>query len=150
MTEQPGAFVDLEYARSDNYRQVLEEIIASGVCPFCPENFRWHPNPILGNSGDWFATESMQPYEDTDKHVLIIGRTHKEELAELTGEDLSAVHALARGVLKWAGAGGGGLMLRFGDTRFTGATVKHLHFHVIVPEIDPDTDRAKPVWFPIG
>ena len=45
---------------------------------------------------------------------------------------------------------GGALAMRFGDTNYTGASVAHLHFHIISPKINKKTGRAKTVNFPIG
>ena len=47
-------------------------------------------------------------------------------------------------VLKKYNIKGGVLALRFGDTAYTGATVCHLHFHLIVPK------KSQTVNFPIG
>ena len=45
---------------------------------------------------------------------------------------------------------GGGLVLRFGKTIYTGSTVNHLHFHLIVPEVSKNTKKINTVYFPIG
>lgn len=137
-------FVDLRYAKSDDYRKVLEEIQREGKCPFCPENFRWHRKPILKEGGHWFLTKAAWPYQDTKFHFLIIGREHKEKLPELSWLDLTEVIILANWAARKFRIKGGGISLRFGDTDYTGATVKHLHFHLIVPE------KGKTVNFPIG
>jgi len=151
-------FVDLTYAKSGGYLEALQSIVAAGVCPFCPEHFNWHPNPILRRSRGWLLTESMQPYEGAARHYLLICQTHKESLAELGNSDMLEVLQLSRHATQLYAAElgvhseavGGGLMFRFGDTRHTGATVKHLHAHVIFPQIDPASERAVPVYFPIG
>jgi diadenosine tetraphosphate (Ap4A) HIT family hydrolase len=144
-----AGFVDPTYARTGKYGAVISEIAQKNVCPFCPETFHWHTNPILRRDGSWFITKSMQPYKDTEHHFLILGVKHKVNVTELTPTDWSHIRQL----IAWAedrfGLLGGGLTLRFGDTRFTGATVSHLHLHLIVPQLD-DAGRAKPVYFPIG
>jgi ATP adenylyltransferase len=145
-----GAYVDPRYAKSADYANDLAEIAEAGVCPFCPDNMKWHPNPILARHGDWFATKNGQPYDNAEQHYLIIGEVHKVHLAELTATDLENVHELASRLTHGDEVVGGGLVLRFGPTKYTGATVQHLHFHLIIPEIDPVTDRAKTVNFPIG
>jgi len=45
---------------------------------------------------------------------------------------------------------GGGVAMRFGKTDYTGASVSHLHFHIISPELDKKKKRSKIVSFPIG
>lgn len=146
MTDAP--FVDATYAKSGAYSAVLADIIKTGVCPFCRQYFSWHPHPVLASSANWFVTRSMQPYDNAAEHYLIIAISHMEQLTDLSGADMVEVHDLATAVA--GDEGGGALLLRFGDTKWTGATVRHLHFHVVVPEIDPTTSRAKVVNFPIG
>jgi len=143
------SFVDPRNARTDGYAEDLAEIQAAGVCPFCPGNFNWHPNPILARDGHWFVTAIGQLYDNAERQLLIIGDVHKEELWELTKEDMASILELAR-IVTDDQTPGGALAFRFGDPKYTGATVKHLHVHIIVPQIDPETQRARPVMFPIG
>jgi ATP adenylyltransferase len=146
----PSRFVDQHYARSVDYSKDLTEIAAAQVCPFCPENFHWHPNPVLREDGQWLITRIRENYENADQHFLIICREHKEWFGEVSGADWEAVSRLAQWVADEFGITGGAMMLRFGDTRLTGATVRHLHFHLTQPVVDPATNRAIPVYFPIG
>lgn len=143
------SFVDPRYAKSETYAKDLAEIQAANICPFCPDGFKWHPNPVLARDGDWFVTASGQKYDNAERHLLIIGDVHKEELWELTDADMCSILELAK-VVTDDQAPGGALAFRFGDTNYTGATVKHLHVHIIVPQIDPETKLARPVMFPVG
>ena len=142
--------VDPTYAKSEEYRQILESIGEAGNCPFCPEHFKYHKEPILKKCGEWLITRNSWPYKHAAEHFLIISTLHKETLDELTADDLIAVKQLAAWAQKEFALAGGGLTLRFGDTVHTGATVCHLHFHLIVPKINRRTGRAHVVKFPIG
>lgn len=147
----PKKVVDPTYAKSEEYRQILESISQGrNNCPFCPKHFKYHKQPILKVAGDWLITRNSWPYKNAAEHFLLISKIHKETLTELSQADLQAVLELA----KWAETEfklpGGGLTLRFGDTVHTGATVCHLHFHLIVPKINKRTGRAHIVRFPIG
>lgn len=133
-----------ESAGTPGYKKTLEEILASGKCPFCPENFKYHEKPILEEKDEWFITESTWPYKNASNHFLIIGKKHKEKLDELTTKDLKTIYYLANKISVEKGMRGGGFMLRFGDGNITGASVMHLHFHLIFPK------KGKTVWFPIG
>jgi len=144
------SFVDPAFAKGDQYSMDIDEIFALGVCPFCPGQMRWHQKPVIAELSGWIITESSHPYENAEHHFLIIGSRHITSFLEVTAKDWMSVRELAAGVIRDRSLAGGGLVVRFGVTRFTGATVQHLHFHLIVPEIDPDTDRAKTVNFPIG
>lgn len=140
--------VDERYAKTSRYKKILGEIKGAKVCPFCPGTFKWHTKPILKTEGGWLITESFQPYPNTAHHFLIIGKRHKEQLPELTPRDWSEISRLQKWVVKKYHLRGGGLAMRFGDTAYTGATVSHLHMHLIVPKLK--RGRAIPVYFPFG
>lgn len=126
------------------YEGVIERIASQGKCPFCPDNFRYHKNPVLKKSEGWFITKSSWPYENSRHHLIIISEKHVEDLAGLTIEDLTAVKELADWAVRKFRIKGGALAIRFGDTDYTGATVCHLHFHLIAPQ------KSKTVNFPVG
>ena len=147
---KPKQVVDPTYAKSDEYKKVIATIAEQGDCPFCPENFKHHKKEILNTDGNWFITENSWPYDGTSHHLLLINTQHKEQFAELTPQDFQSVMNLVNWAIKKFELKGGGITLRFGETRLTGATVCHLHFHLIVPELDPQTNRGKTVNFPIG
>lgn len=135
-------------AKGKRYKRILHEIQGAGVCPFCPETFRWHTKPILGRLGDWLITENFNPYKNARCHFIIVKKTHQEHFGELSPADWKDLSALVRWAIKKFKIQGGGFMLRFGDTAHTGATVRHLHAHLIAPKMKDG--RAKPVNFPIG
>ncbi len=135
---------NIKYARAGEYRRVIEEIVSKGKCPFCPDNFRYHKNPTIRRNGGWLITKSGWPYENSRHHLIIISKRHVEDLAELTIEDLTAIKELADWAVRRFGIKGGALAIRFGDTDYTGATVCHLHFHLIAPQ------KSKTVNFPVG
>lgn len=142
--------VDRHYAKSTTYGRVLETIEEEGLCPFCPANFRHHKNPILRRSGKWFITKNSWPYKKTRHHLLIISSEHKEQLGDITEKDMLDIFKLLRWAEHKFKIPGGALAMRFGKTSHTGATVNHLHCHLIVPELNRKTKRAKTVTFPIG
>lgn len=139
--------VDPRNARAEGYREIIEEIVSEDVCPLCPP-MKWHPNPILKQDRRWLITENSHPYKDSKHHFIIISKKHIEDLDEITDKDLSSVLKLARWATKKFDITGGGLTMRFGDTLYTGATIKHLHAHLIVPTVEGD--KVSPVYFPIG
>lgn len=141
-------FVDAHYAKSARYKNIVNEIRRVGVCPFCPKTFKWHTKPILKVRGNWFITTSFQPYKNTAHHFLIIGKKHKEHINQLFPRDWEAISWLGKWAVKKYSIKGGGIAMRFGDTAHTGATVSHLHMHLIVPKLKDG--RAVPVWFPFG
>ena len=136
--------VSPEFAKDEEYKGVLNTILMEGKCPFCPENFKYHKHPILFRIGEWQITRISWPYKNTRDHFLLLGDTHKEDLLALTDNDFASVRQLAAWAITEFDLPGGALTHRFGDSLYTGATVRHLHFHLVVPKL------GKTVNFPIG
>ena len=141
--------VDTRYAKSKDYKKTLETIEKITKCPFCKENFKYHKKEILKTYKNWFITKNSWPYKNSKFHFLIIPEKHKEEFNDLKISDFKIASDLANWAIKKYKIKGGALTLRFGDTQYTGATVCHLHFHLIVPKLDKDKN-AKVINFPIG
>ncbi|KKU66010.1 MAG: Dihydrofolate reductase [Candidatus Wolfebacteria bacterium GW2011_GWA2_47_9b] len=141
--------VNPTFAKSEGYGKTITEIIEAGICPFCPEHFLWHPWPILHRSGDWILTRSGWPYENAEHHFLIIGNKHLIADIDMSDADDHHVKGLTRWAIEQFGLKGWGKIARSGETSHTGATVQHLHYHLIQPK--PGLDgKALPVNFPIG
>lgn len=132
------------------YKGVLKAIEKIKKCPFCKANFKYHKKPILKREKGWFITESTWPYKNNKYHFLIISDKHKEDFGQLSSFDFRAVSILVNWAIKKYKIKGGGLLLRFGESIYTGSTVCHLHFHLIVPQINKKNKTAKTVYFPIG
>jgi len=142
--------VNIRNARQGEYRKVIEEIAKTGKCPFCKENFKYHKKPIYKRKNDWFLTNNSWPYKNTNYHLIILGDEHKENFSEITKKDLESVTYLINWAIKKWKIKGGGITMRFGETDYTGASVSHIHFHIISPKIDKKTKKTKTVNFPIG
>ena len=138
-------FVNPERTRNQAYREVLKEIQKEGKCPFCPGNFNWHREPIICEFDGWLLTKASWPYENAKHHFLLIPKEHKEELADVTAEDFKTIVILVSTAFNRFNLKGAGLAVRFGSPEYTGASVKHIHFHLISPEIEKGH-----VDFPIG
>lgn len=147
MTNTP--FVDVDNARLEEQRQVMQTIIDNAECPFCMENLhKYHPKPILKETEHWILTENAWPYAHTKLHLMAILKTHAERLSEIpagAGEELLNLFAT---VEKEYQVPGGGMVLRFGDTNHSAGTVKHLHAQFLWADIEkPDFE---PVRIKIG
>jgi len=149
-SEHKKKVVDSRFAKSAEYGDVIKTIETKGECPFCPDNFIYHKEPILKREGGWFLTRNSWPYANARHHFLVICETHKEKLDELTDKDWQSLAFLFKWAISEYQIEGGGLAMRFGETTYTGATVCHLHAHLIVPELNTKTGMAETVQFPIG
>lgn len=134
-------FVVLQNARTEAQRRVMEGITE---CPFCPGNLP-EGNRIIRRFNHWFLMHNMWPYKNTRFHILAVLIRHTENL-DLQLYEWTELFQ----VLKWAQlefkVDGGGIGIRFGDPTTNRATVRHLHAHLIVPEI---TDRSDPAYIPV-
>jgi len=143
-------FVNAKNARKGEYKGIIKKIAKTGKCPFCKKNFKYHKKPIFKRKNDWFLTDNSWPYKNTAVHLMILGEKHKEKFSELTKKDLESVAFLVNWAVKKWNIKGGGLATRFGNTEYTGASVGHIHFHIISPQFDKNKKRSKTVNFPIG
>lgn len=122
--------------RNPGYFKVLQKIEEEGICPFCEENFLiHHPKKILFKTKYWIVTTNGWPYKATKNHFLMVYRpkhiSHIEEMPKAAFQDkLDIIKKLT----KDEGVQGGTLMMRFGASHHTGASVEHLHFHLIQPD----------------
>jgi len=142
--------VNIKNARQGEYKKVIEQIAKTGKCPFCKENFKYHKKPVYKRKESWFLTNNSWPYKNTGHHLIILGDKHKENFSEITKKDLESVSYLINWAIKKWKIKGGGIAMRFGETDYTGASVNHIHFHIISPKIDKKTKKIKTVNFPIG
>ncbi len=132
-------FVDQSNARPGTYGEVIADIAQKGVCPFCPEQIHnFHKKPIEKRQY-WLVTDNMYPYPATKQHMLLVHITHIEHISDISKEAWAELHEIIREQTKKHHIAGGSFVLRFGDTKFTGASVTHLHAHII--QSNPDDQQ---------
>lgn len=127
--------LDVENARVPKQKKQMEEILQKGICPFCPEHFKDnHEAPVFFENSYWFITKNDYPYDGAKTHLLIIHKAHIESLSELSMSSMISFHS----ALQWVNSNfdlpGGTLLMRFGDMSYTGATIAHLHAHIVTGE----------------
>jgi len=117
------------------YRGSLDEAERKGQCPFCKAE---RQTGALFEVDGWFV--DYNPYPAMDRkgghpthHLLFICKDHRTDAFSLTEKDWSAISFLVSCVRAKLGFTGGGICWRFGSPDQSGATVLHLHFHLIVP-----------------
>ncbi len=132
---------------SDRYKKIIEKITNDGVCPFCQENLvKFHKNPIILENDNWLATDNMFPYKGAAFHILLIHKTHISSINEMEKSSWEDLREIINLLIEKRGIAGGSLFLRFGDTEMTGATVTHLHAHII----SSSKDNKEPILVRVG
>lgn len=129
-------FVSLDNAqvvpRSD-YTAVINEIIAAGNCPFCNEHLpKHHKNPILFENDSWILTKNGWPYAGTEFHLLVLAKRHVTEMTDLSETEQHHFFNCISWFKETYTTTGWTVLWRNGDTALTGASVNHLHAHIIV------------------
>ena len=137
-------------SRTPEQKALMERILADGVCPFCAEHFRkYHPKPILKETEYWFFTENMDPYKGTKYHFIFVYKpAHISTPAELPPAALVDLFDLINGAIAEYKMPGGSFFMRFGETRFTGSSVTHLHAQLLMG--DADAEGHEPVRVKLG
>ena len=147
-----NSFVNLENARYNEQRKVMKSIEEEGFCPFCPEHIhKSQLMPIIKEGQYWHLRENRWPYKNTRVHFLLIHKKHVEKLSEISPEAAKEFFEMTKWAEKEFQIEGGSIGFRFGDFKFNGGTVYHLHAHIIVADIiDRNNSKYQPVRFRAG
>jgi ATP adenylyltransferase len=134
LSEPKRRVVDPDNAYTPEYRATLEAIQESGECPapFCKQSAEYHKHPVIHDGEFWKVTNNTFNYKGAVLAALIV---HKEHITDIDGITDAAWVEFLR-ILKMLklkyDIEGGSFFCRFGDTQITGATVLHLHAHLVV------------------
>lgn len=124
---------------NQEYRQVIEDIIEEGICPFCPEHLsRFHRNPIDQESDYWVVTNNLYPYKGAVAHALAIHKQHIESIEEMQPEAWVDFLDVIKGATKRLRLEGASLLMRYGSTNYTGASVAHMHAQIVSGSDNPE------------
>jgi dihydrofolate reductase len=139
-------FIEFANIRTLKQLRVMRTIREAGHCPFCSEHFHlYHKPPITWTGDHWIVTDNQWSYLGKNVHKLVILKNHAEDVSELPWGAGNELMAIVHMVEEETGVTGCALGLRSGDPILTGASVKHLHAHIISPK-----KGAEPVKFFIG
>jgi diadenosine tetraphosphate (Ap4A) HIT family hydrolase len=134
----------VSYYCLENYRTAeqlaeMRRLEASGVCLFCPDGLASQAGQqVVLQTRYWTVTPNEFPYPGTVLHLLLVPRQHVADLLDLDEVSRRDFWTALASVRDRYGLGYYGLGVRNGDCRFTGATIRHVHAHVLVGDTDPD------------
>lgn len=145
-------FVNLENARFEEQKKIMEKIQKEGFCPFCLKNARKSKLlPIIKKGKYWHIRHNSWPYENTKVHLLAIYNIHAEKMSDIDSEAAKELFELAKWYETEYDIKGGAIGMRFGDPLLNGATVNHIHVHFISAKItDKNDPQYKPVRIRVG
>ena len=133
------------------YAKVIEQIADDGVCPFCPEHLAEYHKHTVTEKKYWLVTDNMYPYKPNLLHRLLIHKAHVVHITEISPEAWTELREIILEESERAEIAGGTFIMRFGDTRFTGASVTHLHASLVQSNPDdPSYDPTKGLVVRIG
>jgi len=127
-----------ENVRTEEQRAEMARLDAAGICLFCPEHLATHARQqILLSTEHWSVTPNAYPYQGSALHLLLVPHQHAGDLLELSDAARSDFWVALAATAREHGLRHYGLGVRNGDCRYTGATITHVHAHVLVGSDDP-------------
>lgn len=79
----------------------------------------------------WYVTNNAFPYSNAKQHLLFVPVRPVYDLEGLSRAEIFSLYDLLQ---KYRSSSGDMIFLRFGDPRFSGASLRRLHVHLIEPK----------------
>ncbi|HUZ38600.1 MAG TPA: HIT domain-containing protein [Streptosporangiaceae bacterium] len=120
-------------ARTADQLAEMRRLDAAGICLFCPDALARHARQrILFRTRHWAVTPNEYPYQGTSLHLLLVPDQHAAGLLDLAEDVRQDFWVALDTVAREHQLSHYGLGVRNGDCRYTGATIAHVHAHVLV------------------
>jgi diadenosine tetraphosphate (Ap4A) HIT family hydrolase len=113
----------LPNARSQTQREHMERLERDGICSFCPDGIKLEQD-VTWRTAHWTALDNQYPYQGADQQLIVVPNRHVEAWDEL---ELRERNDFGQALLSRFH----GLVMRNGPPEETGATIRHLHAHLI-------------------
>jgi diadenosine tetraphosphate (Ap4A) HIT family hydrolase len=127
--------------RTDEQLDEMRQLEAAGICLFCPAALREHARQrVTFETRHWMVTPNAFPYKGTSLHLLVVPHQHATDMLDLGDDVLADFWIAMRQVRERFGLDHYGLGVRNGNCNLTGATIAHVHAHVLVgdPDLNPE------------
>jgi dihydrofolate reductase/diadenosine tetraphosphate (Ap4A) HIT family hydrolase len=132
-TYQRRSYYYLGNSRGEAQSDDMRRLEAEGRCLFCPGQ---EALAVVHKTPQWTIVPNRFPYRGTRLHLLLIPDEHVTDMADLS----PAAQADFWTALSWVRDQYSltfyGLAVRNGDPAFTGGTIRHLHVHVVVGDVE--------------
>lgn len=122
----------MKNARQPDQIKKMVQLKKDGVCFLCNKNFtKYQDTPILREKKWWVVRKNDYPYEGSKIHLLLVYKKHTDSIESINPEGMVELFDHLRWVRKKFKIKGSTLIMRFGDSSYTGATITHLHAHLV-------------------
>jgi diadenosine tetraphosphate (Ap4A) HIT family hydrolase len=131
MTDTNRLF-EMTHTRVQAQKDRMEECASLGICPFCWEHLeKYHDAPVIRKGEFWAITANDHPYNGARHHYLAIFKDHINSLAYLCPAACHELFLFFHELALAKDMRGSSILMRSGEMLYTGATVHHLHAHII-------------------
>ena len=131
-------------ARKQDQLDIMVNKESNNEDPLAPKNLDPEVQKTIFETDHWCITLNRFPYENAKYQILGIVKDDVYKFEELSKDAFDEVQVIINRLIKEYNLDGGAFCWRYGDPAKSGASLKRLHFHVIMPE------QNKKVRFPIG
>lgn len=140
---------NISNARTQHQLKKMMEFDKRGICLFCREHIeKEHREPILRETNNWIITRNDYPYEGTKYHFLLVYKKHVDSIEKISSGGAADFFDNIKWIKKKYKVSGASLLMRFGNNEYTGATITHLHAHVVVGK--KKTKKTQPLMSVLG
>lgn len=123
---------NMVHARVESQKTRMEECTRLDICPFCWNNLNeWHDAPVEVFGTFWAITANDHPYDGARHHYLAIARDHISSILELPPGAATELMSLFSELCLLKNIPGATIVMRTGEMSYTGATIFHLHAHIV-------------------
>lgn len=122
-------------ARTAEQQAHMEKTVGQGKCPFCVgDGFDSSLNKIVIEGTYWRAWVNPFSYPHHSIHITVATRGHTEKIQDITPDAWREWGQINQYLIAKYDPPGGGIVMRFGDNRYNGGTLNHVHSHIQVPD----------------
>jgi ATP adenylyltransferase len=149
MADKQPEHVEIANAHTPEYRRTLEQIAEQQSCPapFCIDEAEYHIHPVE-HRGSWKITRNTFNYQDALHAFLLVPKRHVAYPWELSMEEREELNTLVEELVRTYELKGLTQFMRFGEKSHTGASITHLHVHLVAGH--PKTVDSEPIFAVIG
>jgi dihydrofolate reductase len=121
-------------ARSQSYLADLVALNTLGECPFCPGGKTHQTQGIIFENEAWWVTHNTHPLTHSELSLVLVPKRHVIFAHELHADEVAYERLMLQEIEKMFGLEGWARTVCEGEPMRTGATVRHLHYQLLVPE----------------